>query len=69
MSDQSAALYRLGDEGVAVTSIRALLHTTGDLAPSLSPPATEPDSAVERSDVFDEDLARAVRAFQQRRGL
>ena len=79
MSDQSAALYRLGDEGVAVSSIRALLRTTGDLAPSVS--ATATDEAIERSDgaerhdpagrtdVFDKDLARAVRAFQQRRGL
>ena len=81
MSDQSAVLYRLGDEGVAVASIGALLRTTGDLAPSGPASATGSGVAVEcchpaertdpaqRSDVFDEDLARAVRAFQQRRGL
>ena len=70
MSDQRVALYRLGDKGVAVASIRALLHTTGDLAPSGS--AIEPSEAGEAGehcDVYDEDLARAVRAFQQRRGL
>jgi len=73
MSDQRVALYRLGDEGVAVASIRALLHTTGDLAPSGSAiepgEASQPGEASEHSDVYDEDLARAVRAFQQRRGL
>jgi N-acetylmuramoyl-L-alanine amidase len=81
MSDPSAVLYRLGDQGVAVASIGALLRTTGDLAPLAPASATESGVAVEcclpaertdpaqRSDVFDEDLARAVRAFQQRRGL
>ena len=83
MSDQPAALYRLGDEGVAVRSIRALLQATGDLAPSTpQEPAFEVVAAVEAmdtvdavdsqgqiSDVFDEELARGVRAFQQRRGL
>jgi len=59
MSDQPVALYRLGDQGSAVRSIRALLMATGDLAPS----------AVEPTDVYDEQVARAVRAFQQRRGL
>jgi N-acetylmuramoyl-L-alanine amidase len=59
MTDQPAALYRLGDQGPAVRSIRALLHTTGDLAPSTAEP----------SDVYDEEVTRAVRAFQQRRGL
>ncbi len=65
MSDQRVALYRLGDEGSAVASIRSLLQTTGDLAPS-SPPI---EAAGEISDVYDEALLRAVRAFQQRRGL
>jgi N-acetylmuramoyl-L-alanine amidase len=81
MSDQLAALYRLGDEGVAVSSIRALLRTAGDLAPSVSATATATDETTERpegaerhdpagrTDVFDKDLARAVCAFQQRRGL
>jgi len=59
MSDQPVALYRLGDQGSAVRSIRALLIATGDLAPS----------AVEATDVYDEQVAQAVRAFQQRRGL
>ena len=79
MSNQSTLLYRLGDEGVPVASIRGLLRATGDLVPPVS--TTEPDEAVEHSrsaecsdvaerpDVFDADLARAVRAFQQRRGL
>ncbi|MBE3073844.1 MAG: N-acetylmuramoyl-L-alanine amidase [Actinobacteria bacterium] len=59
MSNQPDALYRLGDKGVAVRSIRALLQATGDLAPS----------TIGDSDVYDRELARAVRAFQQRRGL
>jgi N-acetylmuramoyl-L-alanine amidase len=59
MSDQPVALYRLGDEGAAVRSIRALLEATGDLAPS----------SIKASDVYDENVAQAVRAFQQRRGL
>ena len=59
MSDQPVALYRLGDEGAAVRTIRALLQATGDLAPS----------TFEASDVYDEEVAEAVRAFQQRRGL
>ena len=59
MSDQPDALYRLGDKGVAVRSIRTLLQATGDLVPS----------TIEASDVYDEDLACAIRAFQQRRGL
>jgi N-acetylmuramoyl-L-alanine amidase len=59
MTDQPVALYRLGDQGPAVRSIRALLQATGDLAPSTAEP----------SDVYDEEVARAVRAFQQRRGL
>src|ERR1035437_4778770 len=59
MSDQPVALYRLGDQGSAVRSIRALLQASGDLAPS----------ALEASDVYDEEVADAIRAFQQRRGL
>jgi N-acetylmuramoyl-L-alanine amidase len=59
MSDQPVALYRLGDQGAAVRSIRALLLATGDLAPSTD----------EASDVYDEEVTQAVRAFQQRRGL
>jgi len=71
MSDQAVALLRLGDEGVAVRSIRALLRTTGDLA--LPAPTIEAvgsaQSGAQLSDVYDEELARAVRCFQQRRGL
>ena len=59
MSDQPVALYRVGDQGAAIRSIRALLQATGDLAPSI----------LEASDVYDEEVAEAVRAFQQRRGL
>jgi len=71
MSDQTVALHRLGDEGVAVRSIRALLQATGDLAPPA--PTIEAvgsaQSGAQFSDVYDEELARAVRCFQQRRGL
>ena len=59
MSDQPVALYRVGDQGAAIRSIRALLQATGDLAPS----------TLEASDVYDEEVTEAVRAFQQRRGL
>ena len=59
MSDQPVALYRLGDQAAAVRSIRALLEATGDLAPS---------SGQDR-DVYNAEVAEAVRAFQQRRGL
>jgi len=62
MSDQPDALYRLGDKGAAVRSIRALLQAIGDLPPSAI-------DVSEDSDLYDEELARAVRAFQQRRGL
>jgi N-acetylmuramoyl-L-alanine amidase len=59
MSDQPVALFRLGDQGTAVRSIRSLLRATGDLAPSTT----------NTSDEYDEEVAEAVRAFQQRRGL
>ena len=68
MSDQPVALYRLGDEGSAVASIRSLLRATGDLAP-WGPTSEAAEAAVEIPDVYDEPLLRAVRAFQQRRGL
>jgi len=48
-----------------VRSIRALLHASGDLAPR----DTQDESTLDASDVYDEDVAEAVRAFQQRRGL
>ena len=69
MSDQPVALYRLGDEGSVVRSIRALLQTTCDLASSTSDTVDAVPAASQLSDVYDEELARAVRAFQQRRGL
>jgi N-acetylmuramoyl-L-alanine amidase len=65
MSDQPVALFRLGDQGAAVRSIRALLQATGDLASRDTPDGL----TVEVCDVYDEEVARAVRAFQQRRGL
>jgi N-acetylmuramoyl-L-alanine amidase len=65
MSDQPVALFRLGDQGAAVRSIRALLQTTGDLAPR----NMHDTSADEACDAYDEEVAQAVRAFQQRRGL
>ena len=65
MSDQPVALFSLGDHGAAVRSIRALLEASGDLAPRRSPDG----SADESSDLYDEEVAQAVRAFQQRRGL
>ena len=69
MSDQPVALYRLGDEGSVVRSIRTLLQTTCDLASSTSGTVDAVPAASQLSDVYDEELARAVRAFQQRRGL
>jgi len=65
MSDQPVALFRLGDQGAAVRSIRGLLQATGDLATR----STQDGSTVEASDVYDVEVTRAVRAFQQRRGL
>jgi N-acetylmuramoyl-L-alanine amidase len=65
MSDQPVARYRLGDRGPAVRSIRTLLQAAGDLAPHLAADG----SPVETSDVYDEEVTEAVRAFQQRRGL
>ncbi len=69
MSDQPVALYRLGDEGVVVRSIRALLQGTCDLAAATPGVAEVAESGRQLSDVYDEELAHAVRAFQQRRGL
>ena len=78
MSDQPASQYRLGDEGVAVRSVRALLQAAGDLAPATAQGTEGREVAdgtdsfppqLELSDVYDYELADAVRAFQQRRGL
>jgi N-acetylmuramoyl-L-alanine amidase len=51
-------LLRRGDHGVAVQMVRARLVATGDL----------PASAAGH-DTFDEAVERAVRSFQQRRGM
>jgi len=69
MTDQPVALYRLGDEGAAVRSIRVLLQASRDLAGPTADVVDATDSAIQVSDVYDQELARAVRAFQQRRGL
>ncbi|MGH3363109.1 MAG: N-acetylmuramoyl-L-alanine amidase [Nocardioidaceae bacterium] len=54
-------LFRLGDTGEAVADIRALLSTLGLLAETGGTPKAGP--------VFDAEVDRAVRAFQQQRGL
>jgi N-acetylmuramoyl-L-alanine amidase len=59
LSDQRAVpLYRRGDQGQAVAGIRARLELLG---------LVDHDSAT--PDRFDDGLDRAVRAFQQQRGL
>ena len=61
MSDPSAhptTLLRRGDAGAAVRAVRERLVATGDL------PTTAADD-----DAFDATVERAVRAFQQRRGM
>ena len=62
-------LFGLGDSGPAVAEIRVLLGRVGgagqdghDGGPAHAP-ALDPDA------VFDQDLERSVRAFQQQRGL
>ncbi|HET8600885.1 MAG TPA: N-acetylmuramoyl-L-alanine amidase [Segeticoccus sp.] len=57
MSERPFASYDLGAEGPGVEAIRERLQTTGDL----------PAGSVDRP--YDEEVADAVRAFQQRRGL
>ena len=52
-------LFRLGDAGEAVAGIRSLLGTLGLLE----------DDAVAPGSTFDGAMDRAVRAFQQQRGL
>jgi len=69
MTNQPVALYRLGDEGVAVRSIRTLLEVTTDLPPLATAPDGSGASPGQCPDVYDEDMARAVRSFQQQRGL
>jgi N-acetylmuramoyl-L-alanine amidase len=72
MSDQPVTLYCFGDEGVAVRSLRTLLEATGDLAPATTEGFVSGEAGQPRcdlSDVYDKEMADAVRAFQQRRGL
>jgi N-acetylmuramoyl-L-alanine amidase len=52
------SVMRVGDVGPQVRAVRERLVATGDL----------PGSAAD-SEVFDQDVERAVRAFQQRRGM
>ena len=54
-------LFRRGDSGEAVADIRSLLTTLGLLADD----GGTPDATA----VFDDEMDRAVRAFQQQRGL
>ena len=58
---RSLALTRLGDHGPVVRDIHERLRATGDL------PLADLDRVGE--ELFDADTDRAVRAFQQRRGL
>lgn len=68
-------VFRLGDTGRAVAEIRArldLLGLTGTesgASPSAEPTPGSGTGTDPRPDVFDEDLDRAVRSFQQQRGL
>ncbi|HET7303357.1 MAG TPA: N-acetylmuramoyl-L-alanine amidase [Segeticoccus sp.] len=57
MTERPFASYDLGAEGAGVAAIRERLQGTGDLPPG---PDDQP---------YDQDVAEAVRAFQQRRGL
>ncbi|MEO7059883.1 MAG: N-acetylmuramoyl-L-alanine amidase [Lapillicoccus sp.] len=64
------ALHRRS-RGPAVRALREQLAAAGDLEPLLSSTTPGGDLASDEvfDDVFDDDLDRAVRAFQQRRGL
>ena len=57
VTTRTPALFRRGDRGPAVAEIRSRLATLD---------MVDPDPG---NDLFDEDLDRAVRAFQQQRGL
>ncbi len=71
MSDHLPALFRLGDEGDGVLAIRERLRRTGDLPPALPlhDVATPEPTAEDHQPRYDDTLRRAVRSFQQRRGL
>ena len=60
-------LFRLGDSGDAVAEIRALLANLGLLPEAGGPPDTF--STSDTGARFDHDMDRAVRNFQQQRGL
>src|SRR3569832_1891873 len=51
-------LLRVGSKGPAVVAVRERLVATGDL-----------NAASDDPESFDDEVARAVRSFQQRRGL
>ena len=57
-----AAAFRIGDQGPAVPEIRARLQVLGLVG-------SGDDGAPTLSQAFDRELDRAVRAFQQQRGL
>jgi N-acetylmuramoyl-L-alanine amidase len=71
MSDHLPALFRLGDEGDGVRAIRERLRRTGDLPPAvpLHDVATPEPADEDHQPRYDDTLRRAVRSFQQRRGL
>jgi N-acetylmuramoyl-L-alanine amidase len=60
-------LLRLGDRGRAVTEVRTALTALGFLHPPV--PGPVPVARGTDPELFDEPLDRAVRAFQQSRGL
>lgn len=62
------SLFRRGDHGPAVAEIRDKLELLGWLEPAADP-AGQPGQNGAASDVFDEVTDRAVRGFQQARGL
>jgi N-acetylmuramoyl-L-alanine amidase len=71
MSDHLPVLFRLGDEGDGVRAIRERLQRTGDLPAAIAlpdGPAAEA-SGEDSPPRYDDTLRRAVRSFQQRRGL
>lgn len=67
--DLRMQVLRLGDHGSAVAEIRAILANRGLLPASLPSPATTGTPWSPPEAVFDETCDRAVRAFQQERGL
>src|SRR5262245_23863129 len=62
-------LIREGDRHPAVPEIRERLRASGDLAGEPAPRDDDAADPAEADDLYDAPLARAVRAFQQRRGL